>query len=219
MPLEPETGLGEEFHQRLKSLIGDERPFEWAKRVGIPSSTFDRIWNRHAVPKAGILLAISEFCGVSVDWLLRGKEILNRRKDVPQSTILSIPLLDTPTLDGPNRLAMTKSLEISRFCLNADQSEIDDGAFLAAKMRGNTMEPTLGDGDIVIIDTRKKNISGSIMALSWNGEFHIRRLDSQLGGPVIISDNKQFYASQSLTQDDLNKIAVMGEVVWCGRVL
>lgn len=219
MTFEPELGLGDQFHERLKSLIGDQKPFEWAKKVGIPSSTFERIWNRRAVPKAGHLLVISDFCGVSVDWLLRGQDPVNLRKDTHHSPILTIPFLDTPTLDSSGRLIMEKSLEISQVCLRAEQSEIDDGAFLAAKMRGNTMEPTLGDGDIVVVDTRKKSISGSIMALGWNGEFHIRRLDSQLGGPVIISDNKQFYSSQSLTQDDLSKIFVLGEVVWFCRKL
>jgi transcriptional regulator with XRE-family HTH domain len=71
MPMNPEsTQAG--FRARLAQLIGEEEPFVWAKRIGIPSSTFDRIWNGGTIPKAETLLRISEACAVSLDWLLKG---------------------------------------------------------------------------------------------------------------------------------------------------
>lgn len=60
------------FRDRLAALIGQEEPFLWARRAGIPSSTFDRVWNNGQVPKAESLLRIARFAGVSVDWLLTG---------------------------------------------------------------------------------------------------------------------------------------------------
>lgn len=67
-----ETGI-KGFRDRIVSLIDKDKPFEWAKKVGIPSSTFDRMWNGGIVPKAGMLLKISRHCGKSVDWLLTGE--------------------------------------------------------------------------------------------------------------------------------------------------
>lgn len=62
------------FHQRLKVLIGSEEPFRWAKRMGIPSATFARIWSNHDIPKHDHLTRIAEKSNVSLDWLLMGKE-------------------------------------------------------------------------------------------------------------------------------------------------
>lgn len=61
------------FHARLAEVIGAEEPFAWAKRAGIPSATFDRIWNGRTIPKSDHLIRIAEFSGVTLDWLVLGK--------------------------------------------------------------------------------------------------------------------------------------------------
>jgi transcriptional regulator with XRE-family HTH domain len=62
------------FHDRLAVLIGKEEPFVWAKRVGIPSSTFSRIWHDRSIPKWEHIFRISEFAGCTIDWLMTGKD-------------------------------------------------------------------------------------------------------------------------------------------------
>lgn len=58
------------FRERLALVIGPEKPFAWAKRLGISSATFSRIWNNGATPKVETLLRISRTTGVSLDWLM-----------------------------------------------------------------------------------------------------------------------------------------------------
>ncbi|MCW2248666.1 transcriptional regulator with XRE-family HTH domain [Azospirillum fermentarium] len=74
------------FHARLEMLIGPEKPFAWAKRVGIPSGTFARIWKEKTIPTGDHLNRIADVTGVSLDWLLRGHgsmtiDIKNKSKD------------------------------------------------------------------------------------------------------------------------------------------
>ena len=71
----------EAFHQRLALLIGTDEPFRWAKRMGIPSATFARIWNNYDIPKHEHLCRIAQRCAVSLDWLLMGKETSSSDKD------------------------------------------------------------------------------------------------------------------------------------------
>lgn len=61
------------FRDRLALLVGTEEPFRWAKRMGIPSGTFARIWTAGSIPKHEHLSRIAENCDVSLDWLLLGK--------------------------------------------------------------------------------------------------------------------------------------------------
>ena len=61
------------FRNRLGFLIGEEKPFVWAKKAGIPSATFSRIWSEGTTPKSETLCLISEFTGASLDWILLGK--------------------------------------------------------------------------------------------------------------------------------------------------
>lgn len=66
--------LGQEsFYERLVQLVGNEKPFSWANRVGVPSSTFSRMWNEKGIPKADIVVCIAQATGVTTDWLLTGK--------------------------------------------------------------------------------------------------------------------------------------------------
>ncbi len=62
-----------DFKERLTSIIGHEKPFAWAKRIGLPSATFSRIWNGGIAPKPDTLLLIAEKTGVCIDWLLTGE--------------------------------------------------------------------------------------------------------------------------------------------------
>lgn len=61
------------LRERIAQLIGEEEPFKWAKRVGIPAATFDRMWNGGGMPKVDTLLRISSATGASLDWLVRAE--------------------------------------------------------------------------------------------------------------------------------------------------
>jgi len=63
----------ENFKDRLTELIGKEKPFAWAARVGINKGSFSRMWKEGALPKAEHLIRISLTTGVSTDWLLTGE--------------------------------------------------------------------------------------------------------------------------------------------------
>lgn len=59
------------FRLRLEQIVDDE-PFKWAKRAGIAPATFNRAWTEGIIPKTDTLIRISEFSGVSLDWLIAG---------------------------------------------------------------------------------------------------------------------------------------------------
>lgn len=61
------------FRARLEELIGDEKPFVWAARIGLTPGVFNRMWNEGTPPKADSLIVIEEKTGVSLSWFLTGK--------------------------------------------------------------------------------------------------------------------------------------------------
>ena len=62
----------DEIHARLASLVKDEHPFAWAKRMGISKGAWTRIWNQHTVPSPELLVRIQKKTGALIDWLLTG---------------------------------------------------------------------------------------------------------------------------------------------------
>lgn len=80
-----------------------------------------------------------------------------------------------------------------------------------AKGFGDSMYPTIGDGDIVLIDTSQNNpiISDKIWAITYYGGGQIKRLRHHQGGFKILSDNPNVP----------EEIAMDGEMHVIGRVV
>ena len=85
-------------------------------------------------------------------------------------------------------------------------------------VRGDSMEPTICNGDLVMVDTSRKNIRDHrIFAFVDNsGDACVKRLE-QLDGHVILhSDNRQYRAEIRPSQD-ANQMTIIGQVVWSGH--
>lgn len=61
-----------EIRRRIAGLIGDEKPFRWAARMGLKSATFARFWTHEKLLKPSTLRGVAAAAGVSADWLLYG---------------------------------------------------------------------------------------------------------------------------------------------------
>lgn len=59
------------------------------------------------------------------------------------------------------------------------------------KAQGNSMEPTIFPGDILIVDTSKKPTHGRVVVCELNGERFCKRLFLN-SGSRLVSDNQHF---------------------------
>ncbi|MGD9638157.1 MAG: S24 family peptidase [Alphaproteobacteria bacterium] len=82
-----------EFRNRLAQIINGESPFVWAKKVGIPSGTFARIWNEGTVPKYEHLCKISDCCNINLNWLLKGEGLMKQDNLTNKSAEHTIPVI------------------------------------------------------------------------------------------------------------------------------
>lgn len=83
------------------------------------------------------------------------------------------------------------------------------------KVKGDSMEPTLLPGDLVLVDHSKNAVvRGGIYAVALDHEIMIKRLQPLPAGKVlVISDNKQYTSIETNPQD----IHVNGQVLWYAR--
>ena len=105
-----------DFRSRLERVIGKEKPFAWANRIGVPRSTFSRMWNDGVAPKAETLLAVSVATGLSIDWLLTGEGPMRRGETAatiqPASTVPVEPSVKAAVRAGDFHLSMGDSMEL-----------------------------------------------------------------------------------------------------------
>jgi len=85
-------------------------------------------------------------------------------------------------------------------------------------VRGPSMEPTITDGDIVMVDIGRKRIyDGYIYGLGIGETIAIKRLESLPEGMIrILSDNRREYPPYETNAQDLR---ILGQVIWYAREL
>lgn len=91
------------------------------------------------------------------------------------------------------------------------------GNIVLMGVEGESMTPTISDGDMVMLDMGRTRIkSGSIFAIGIEDTIIIKRLEYLVNGKIrIISDNRQEYAPY---EADSREIRIIGEVIWCAKL-
>jgi len=86
------------------------------------------------------------------------------------------------------------------------------------RVTGESMEPTLEDEDVVLVDLSQCDIlTGKIYAVRIDDEIVVKRLDKKPGLLVLISDNRQFYDPLEVVMGEQVNVDILGRVIWMAR--
>lgn len=84
-------------------------------------------------------------------------------------------------------------------------------------VKGDSMEPTLKDGDIVMVDGTKKSAGfDGLFVLLRDGTLHVKRLSrgARPGMVMVRSDNDKLYPAYEVP---IEEVETVGKVLWSGR--
>lgn len=224
------------FKERLERLIGDEKPFSWATRVGVAGATFSRMWNDGVPPKADSLEKIAKVTGVSIDWLLTGEGAMMRgevpgeasravaeyreeREFLSADEYVLVPRYDVTASAGPGALVASEQvvdhLAFKREWVKRLGLEAGQLALITAK--GDSMEPTVRDGYLLLVDLRQRQAhQDAIYILRFDSELIAKRLQRMFDGSVKIKSDNPAYDEQLVPVDQVGKLNIVGKVVWGG---
>ncbi|MGA4409259.1 helix-turn-helix transcriptional regulator [Ralstonia nicotianae] len=86
---------------------------------------------------------------------------------------------------------------------------------VAAKVKGDSMEPRLFDKDTVVVDTADQRVpaNGGVFALVYAGELLVKRLFRLPdGGLKVVSDNQARYEPVTVGPDQIEHVTIIGRV-------
>lgn len=161
---------------------------KWVSGTNIPSTDF--------MPALAAILKTSE------NWLLTGNQTPEFRQVEPwdSNTPLDDDEIEIPFFKdfsfacgggsiGEAIANETRKLRMSKATLR--NLSITKENAVAATAIGDSMSPTIKDGDTIHVDLGRKNIKdGKIFAICFGGLFYCKRLyNLPLGGVRIVSDN------------------------------
>ncbi|MDX2271416.1 MAG: helix-turn-helix transcriptional regulator [Cyanobacteriota bacterium] len=208
------------IQDRLRILLGEEAVFHFAHRCGLPDSTL-RKYLSGSQPTADRLALIARCAGVSIDWLVTGEEPMFRTAPEESDPLVKIPLFDISASAGSGMCLAEADLQ-GEFAFQESwiraQCHTSPQGLNLIYVRGESMEPTLRSGDIILVDTKPGDVREGIGVLRMDGSLLVKRLSLLPGRQLkVVSDNPAYEPFQIDLRDPPEDFGVIGRVLWSFR--
>jgi phage repressor protein C with HTH and peptisase S24 domain len=217
------------FFQRVLTATDITTQMELADALGVHLSAVTQAKMRDAVPLKWIL-TLSRRYALSPDWLEFGASVPDSRRRPP------------PTL-RPGRQASWGEDEAvlipkvaARLCAGGGSFEAEavpvaeylfprqwlarmgsPSSLVFMDVVGDSMEPGIHDGDMVLVDQSRTAISPhTVQAVAVADAIYLKRVERRGDGILLHSDNLA-YPDMELAGDELELFRIIGSVVWLCR--
>jgi len=162
---------------------------------------------------------LAEAAGVTAEWLAFGREAKAASPDEGKGedgNVVFVPVLNVVGSAGNgavnDQVRVVNRLPFSRSLLREFGVRSEAAHFIHA--RGDSMEPAITDGAIVLIDSSVRRIrDDGIYALVVDGDVRIKRVQKGINGIILRSDNPR-YADEFIA--DIDQVRIEGKVFWAG---
>ncbi|WP_010544269.1 S24 family peptidase [Sphingomonas elodea] len=136
----------------------------------------------------------------------------------PAAGLVAVPRIDLGASAGPGGWAEDET-QRAPFAFPPAllrQLGVRPEAASMVRVAGDSMEPTLSDGDEILVDRDRCRIDArGIFVLRVEGALLVKRVRTALGGVELVSDNP----SHPVRFARAGSFQLVGRVAWLGRVL
>lgn len=198
------------FSSRFYEALSESsyNTYSIAEKLNLSAATISRYTNGKMLPKLATLYQAADILNVSPEWLM-GK-----------SDVKSISHLSTKAVKIPVLGKVIAGIPIDAIEEIIDYEEISvemarSGEYFGLEVKGNSMEPKISAGDVVIVRQQPDVDSGEIAIVLVNGdEATIKKVKKFDGGINLIPTNSE-YDVITYTNEQIEKlpVRVIGKVV------
>lgn len=197
----------EPLNERLKQLRkkNNLNQTQVAQKIGVSQNAYSRYELGTSEPKYFILSQLSELYGVTIEYIL-GKE-----DNQPIEKGVKIPVIGTIPAGIPID-AIEEILDFEEIPKEWTKS----GEYFGLKVRGNSMEPRICSGDVVIIRKQTSADTGDVCAVMVNGfDATLKQIKKEPTGIWLVPFNKEEYSPVFYTNEQITTlpIRIIGKVI------
>ncbi|WP_198014543.1 S24 family peptidase [Methylobacter marinus] len=176
--------------------------------------------------------------GINANWLLTGQgemllseavgaaappgvaSIKEQEKKIDDSEFELVPYLDIEASAGNGSL-IDQELQTSQMAFRRDwliQRGLQSSKCTLIKARGDSMEPTIHDGDLLLVDRRIVSIKDdAIYIIESENHLVVKRVQQALDGSLIIISDNPRYEKQVISPERARELKITGRVRWYGH--
>ena len=202
------------FRTRLKQLRNEKKinQRELANFLKVAPSTISMYESGQREPNFEVLESLADFFNVDLNYLLgksdKTTKLMLEDSQPPQG--LQIPVLGT----------VAAGIPISAVEDILDYEEIDaswqsQGEFFALRIKGDSMQPKMDDGDVVIVRQQSDANNGdTVIALVNGDDATCKKLQKTENGIMLVSTNPN-YLPMFFTNEEIvaKPVVILGKVV------
>lgn len=204
--------------KKLAEQVGSQSRF--ADKLNMSRQQASHIIGSNPHKGIGHALArrIEQAFDVPIGWL----DIDHTTPAVVNSETVAVPMLNLTTVIGHGPAAdisteVVSSVLISKKWLrtNVQASAFEHLSVLTA--RGDSMAPTFGDGDILLVDRGISTIKvDGVYVIAREDDLFVKRVQRKLDGNMVIKSDNPAYEDLILGPEVRNAVSVLGRVlvVW-----
>ncbi len=181
---------------------------DFAEKFNISKGTIAMWETGKRTPDTETMMKIANFFGVTTDELLGLNP--NRYEDIPNGKGIKIPVLGKVQAGIP-----VEAVEDILGYEEITPELAETGEFFALRIRGESMEPRMLDGDVVIVRQQPDVESGDIAVVLVDGEnATVKKIVKQKNGISLVAFNPVFEPIYYSNEDiESLPVIVLGKVV------
>ena len=215
--------LASRFQTVIDQLAaGNKKRF--AEMTGKSASHIYKICRGHSRPSMAYLQSLYDDYRVDLTWLLTGEQsdAVHPAGIVSAADQVLAPMFDVKASAGGGAMVEGEGVE-DYFTFHKSflsrQLGVSGERLVFVTVDGDSMEPTLFDGDQVLVDMTQQSVrNGAIYLLNTERGLVTKRLQQQQQQLLVSSDNHD-YDSWQLDLSNVQENPVLGRVVWTARAI
>lgn len=194
--------------------------------VGRGKTTIINWEKSNGAPDAVELFELSKH-GFDVTYITTGQRLIAAQSAIPYTSTdndlpknddqINLPCLNIRGSAGPGNEVLEERVlghfQVSRSwvrnVLNCEPGKVD-----IIFVDGPSMEPTLQDGELVLVDRRCDQFDNdAVYVIQYDGHLRIKRVQLLFDGGVIIKSDNPRFEPEFLTQEQAEHLRVIGKVL------
>jgi phage repressor protein C with HTH and peptisase S24 domain len=207
--------------KRLRIARGARPMGDVAEHLAVHRNT---IWNferGEACPEVLQLIQLASYYDTTVAELL-GQESMDAfgpRQHMEDENLVMVPAIGVSASTGPGS-QVDAELEVGKFAFRrswVQKRGLNAQALRVLTAKGDSMEPTIRDGDILLADSSVEHVKADgIYLIEQGGELRCKRLQSMIDGGVRIRSDNARYETEVVPPGQVELLRVVAKVVWIG---
>lgn len=185
-----------------------------AKRANVAASSLSRCANGICEPSLSMALAVCTATDVDLNWLTTGDQASS-----PSAGRIQVPFFDIEASAGPGiypneNESPTGIVSIPSGLLQKSSRR----GLCAIQSKGDSMEPTIRNGSLLIVDRSDQQIREGIFVVLRGDVLLVKRVQLRENNIVRLKSDNVQYEPEDIPLNDASQIVrLVGRVIWSGH--